>query len=737
MSLVALKIAGVDPLPDRRPLEPDEQYAVEQGKKQWFAQPYTPGMPIPSLLASPGRQALLSGLIGGAAGAVGGAGLMKSYDKATLPMILAGAGAGGIGVGSLAAIVAGLRRSSINQGLLDFMKRTPAKTIRELQQPPKDLKSTLDALRANYSGNDLSSTLGLLKTSAVGTPLPAMPTTSVTLGPQYAGVKTDAGRRAAMYREMRADPAYQQAIASGPRAVIGPLVRERSPGEMSAVPAAAPRPTIPKPTNTLGPLEQSWADQKVVGGFGMNETLSGNSPKSQFQQQVMQAQRAVAPKPAYRPPATPMKTPQEMMARSGISPPTPSQMAPPTPRPEYRPPQAPPMMRANEMMARAGIPPSATQPPAAAPAAPISSGLPTGPRTVPQSTPEQRLQADRDSLQAAIAAKAPQDSELPQLANSGRSLAEAFAAQSPSSEDASAPTGGLVSTPPPMPRSIPQGMPARNSLQSAIEAGAPQQRELPQLANADRPLGEALAGSPAPTRRNRPRPAAGLVGTPPGPGAMTPQLAADRNSLQSAIVSQAPPGLNRPPTPPSRQLLADQASLQDEILAAANRPTRPRSPQFDQYVDTQTLSMSPDQLPGAGMPPRPSRQLLSDQASLQDAIRAAAPDPASLRQVQPSWRDQQLAADRNSLQAAIAANVPPGLNRPRTIAPPSRQLLADRQSLQDEINSFAQLQDDRDSLQQAIADQAPTPPAEGWVNAYRGLPEAEQEGLANALFATP
>lgn len=130
------------PLHGRRPLSPAEEAAVAAGQSRWLPRIFQSyGTPVPELMSSPGKGAVLYGLGGGGLGAVGG-GLLGSslagHDpKAQLAGAALGALAGGLGGGGLAALLGYKTRQADNEGLVELMKRLPPNaTVRDLLSDP-------------------------------------------------------------------------------------------------------------------------------------------------------------------------------------------------------------------------------------------------------------------------------------------------------------------------------------------------------------------------------------------------------------------------------------------------------------------------------------------------------------------------------------------------------------------------------------------------------------------------
>lgn len=116
--------SGTPDVSAHRELSFDEERALEAGKKRWLPRIFQSyGTPITDLMASPLKTGLIygapAGLIGAGLGsAVGGA--MTNKNHSTLGALI-----GGLGVGGLAAIAAGMDREAKNEGLEELMRRMP------------------------------------------------------------------------------------------------------------------------------------------------------------------------------------------------------------------------------------------------------------------------------------------------------------------------------------------------------------------------------------------------------------------------------------------------------------------------------------------------------------------------------------------------------------------------------------------------------------------------------------
>ena len=136
-------VYGYTPVGARRDFDPAEKQEVEEGLSSWWPQIFQSyGTPAHRLLASPGKQALLYGLLGAVPGALGGAalgGAMTNSPPASpgaAPLV--GAGVGALGTGGLTALLGYLMRDQSNEGWLELMRRTPqhSPTKRDLLSDP-------------------------------------------------------------------------------------------------------------------------------------------------------------------------------------------------------------------------------------------------------------------------------------------------------------------------------------------------------------------------------------------------------------------------------------------------------------------------------------------------------------------------------------------------------------------------------------------------------------------------
>jgi hypothetical protein len=104
---------------ERRPFSPEEQQLIDQGESNWFPsffQSYS--TPAHDMLASPGKQGLMTGLLGGAAGAGAGGLIGKAFGHPAL-----GAAVGGLGVGGLAGLLRYASRNQENDNLKELIRR--------------------------------------------------------------------------------------------------------------------------------------------------------------------------------------------------------------------------------------------------------------------------------------------------------------------------------------------------------------------------------------------------------------------------------------------------------------------------------------------------------------------------------------------------------------------------------------------------------------------------------------
>lgn len=159
------------PVGGRRKLSPEEEKDVERGSSQWIGKLF-PGYstPLPDMMSSPGKGALMHGLgfggLGALLGAVAGAKADSPYggmdpsdlgsNKALLGALLGGS-IGGIG-GGLAGYFS---RRQENENLDDIMRRLPPKaTLRDYRSDPVVGQDTsLASLVANRGGMDSRSAL--------------------------------------------------------------------------------------------------------------------------------------------------------------------------------------------------------------------------------------------------------------------------------------------------------------------------------------------------------------------------------------------------------------------------------------------------------------------------------------------------------------------------------------------------------------------------------------------------
>lgn len=124
------------PTSHRRALTDEEHADIHRGEKQWLPSIFQSyGTPLPSMLASPWKQGLLSGLAGAGIGGLAGAGIGSSMKTPMATGI--GALAGAIGLGGTAGLVTGLSRSAKNEGIVEMMKRLPENAVkRDLMSDP-------------------------------------------------------------------------------------------------------------------------------------------------------------------------------------------------------------------------------------------------------------------------------------------------------------------------------------------------------------------------------------------------------------------------------------------------------------------------------------------------------------------------------------------------------------------------------------------------------------------------
>lgn len=117
------------PQENRRELTPKEQSAVSAGQSQWIPRIFQNySTPVPEMMSSPGKGALLYGAGGAALGGLAGNAMAPGGW---------GAGLGALGGGGLAALLGYFSRQSDNQGMEELMRRLPQNaTKRDLLADP-------------------------------------------------------------------------------------------------------------------------------------------------------------------------------------------------------------------------------------------------------------------------------------------------------------------------------------------------------------------------------------------------------------------------------------------------------------------------------------------------------------------------------------------------------------------------------------------------------------------------
>lgn len=114
------------PLGDRRELTSKEQADIEEGQTNWMPEVFQSyGTEPKNMMASPGKQALLAALLGGASGAVAG-GLYGAPLDASGSGALIGGALGAVPAGVLAY----LRRKAMNRDIVELMRRSPPGAVK-------------------------------------------------------------------------------------------------------------------------------------------------------------------------------------------------------------------------------------------------------------------------------------------------------------------------------------------------------------------------------------------------------------------------------------------------------------------------------------------------------------------------------------------------------------------------------------------------------------------------------
>ena len=132
------------PIHNKRELSSEEQKDVDQGQSQWLPKIFQSyATPLPQMMASPGRQAILAGLAGGLGGAYGGGMIGGALGSPGV-----GAAIGGVGLGGLSALMQYMNRNAENENILDIMKRLPRGATKRdyLADPAVQADANRDAL---------------------------------------------------------------------------------------------------------------------------------------------------------------------------------------------------------------------------------------------------------------------------------------------------------------------------------------------------------------------------------------------------------------------------------------------------------------------------------------------------------------------------------------------------------------------------------------------------------------
>lgn len=126
------------PIAPKRDLDPEEQQLIDQAKTNWMPRIFTSqATKLHELLASPGKQAVLSGLLGGGLGAGLGAAFGHKLGRGDEGSTLAGAGIGGLALGLPSALSGYWGRQAENDDIEEQMKRLPAgATLRDMMSDP-------------------------------------------------------------------------------------------------------------------------------------------------------------------------------------------------------------------------------------------------------------------------------------------------------------------------------------------------------------------------------------------------------------------------------------------------------------------------------------------------------------------------------------------------------------------------------------------------------------------------
>ena len=143
------------PLVGRRSrFTPQEQETIDANKRNWFPKMFTSSADSPAVdMHSPGKAALMAGLLGGGAGLMGASAL----DASPQTKVVAGTG-----LGTLAAIVAYLKTRANNDSVEESMRRIPANgTRRDVESDPV-YQANLDRLAQSGASTEALRTAQLL-----------------------------------------------------------------------------------------------------------------------------------------------------------------------------------------------------------------------------------------------------------------------------------------------------------------------------------------------------------------------------------------------------------------------------------------------------------------------------------------------------------------------------------------------------------------------------------------------
>jgi hypothetical protein len=137
LDLQQLGVQQYAPLGPGRDFSEEEEKSISEEKTHWLPKIFQSYQtPIPELLASPGKQSVGAGLLGGGLGALlgGAAGAsMQGGGQAGLPdgyRMAAGAAAGGLGLGGIMALLQYYTRKKKNEDIEELMRRLPEGAVR-------------------------------------------------------------------------------------------------------------------------------------------------------------------------------------------------------------------------------------------------------------------------------------------------------------------------------------------------------------------------------------------------------------------------------------------------------------------------------------------------------------------------------------------------------------------------------------------------------------------------------